>query len=233
MACRPRPWICRRHRRLGEDDGDVVRPARGSPVAHFVGLRGRMTHSHHEEARRHPSPRYLLLRAADTLEKGSFIPPAWAARRFERRGSASARGRDTTGRPSAMNDVTHILSAIERGDPQAAEQLLTFDRPMGLAVDARRLIDRHPRPDLVAAQRPGHRPASTSSRPGAMTPAICRAPATSRGTSASTRWPGPATSCGWSIPASPACARRTPTTASCRPGGRRSSPPWPPRTAAI
>ena len=72
-----------------------------------------------------------------------------------------------------------------------------------------------------------------SSRPASTTPASCRAPATSPATSASTSWPGPATSCGWSTPASPACVRCTPTTASCRAGGRRSSPPWPPRTAAI
>ena len=28
--------------------------------------------------------------------------------------------------PSAMNDVTHILTAVEQGDPHAAEQLLTL-----------------------------------------------------------------------------------------------------------
>ena len=82
--------------------------------------------------------------------------------------------------------------------------------------------DRHAQPGLAAAQRPGHRPAR-SSRPASTMPASCRARATSPATSASTRWPGPARSCGWSTPASRACARCTPITASCRAGGRRSS----------
>src|SRR5262245_23427847 len=47
-------------------------------------------------------------------------------RRSERRGSGAPRRRGTVvpRRPTAMNDVTRILSDIEHGDPQAAEQLL-------------------------------------------------------------------------------------------------------------
>jgi hypothetical protein len=45
-------------------------------------------------------------------------------------------------------------------------------------------------------------------------------------------WPGPATSCGSSTPASRACVHCTPTTVSCRVGDRPSSPLWPARTAA-
>jgi hypothetical protein len=42
-------------------------------------------------------------------------------------GGARAQIGDAPGRPSAagsMDDVTHILSAVERGDTAAAEQLL-------------------------------------------------------------------------------------------------------------
>src|SRR3954451_13629832 len=48
------------------------------------------------------------------------------------------------GRPSAMNDVTCILSAIEQGDPRAAEQLLplVYDELRKLA--ARRLAHEKP-----------------------------------------------------------------------------------------
>ena len=91
---------------------------------------------------------------------------------------------------------------------------------------------RHAQGGLVPAQRPGHRPAGRAGRPARrLLPAALRR--TSPATSASTRSPGPARSCGSSTRASRACARCTPTTASCRAGGRRSSPPWPPRTAAI
>ena len=45
-------------------------------------------------------------------------------------------------------------------------------------------------------------------------------------------WPGRATSCGWSIRRSPACARGTSSTVSCRVGGRRSSRRWRRKTAA-
>ncbi len=41
------------------------------------------------------------------------------------------------------------------------------------------------------------------------------------------------TSSGWSTPASAVCAHSTPTTASIRAGGRRSSPPWRRKTAVI
>ena len=53
-------------------------------------------------------------------------------------------------RPSAMNDVTRILSAIEHGDPQAAEQLLplVYDELRKLA--AQRLAQEKPGQTLQA-----------------------------------------------------------------------------------
>src|SRR5215470_18435584 len=45
----------------------------------------------------------------------------------ERRSSGIGPGRYAagwSGTPTGMSDVTHLLSAIEQGDPQAAEQLL-------------------------------------------------------------------------------------------------------------
>ena len=151
-----------------------------------------------------------------------------------------------TPRPTASRPCSRQLGASLLVSTYQANKLLVARADGGRAVDAGAHVrpahgpgggcpaadDRHPRPDLVRCATPRTSPRA-SSRPGSTTPAICRAPATSPGTSASTRWPGPATSCGWSTPASPACARWTPTTASCRAGGRRSSPPWPPRTAAI
>src|SRR4051794_16062930 len=54
------------------------------------------------------------------------------------------------GRPLAMNDVTRILSAIERGDPQAADRLLplVYDELRKLA--ARRLAHEKPGQTLQA-----------------------------------------------------------------------------------
>ena len=59
----------------------------------------------------------------------------------------------TSRRLKAMNDVTRILSAIEQGDPQAAEQLLplVYDELRKLA--AARMAAGEARPDP-----PGHRP---------------------------------------------------------------------------
>ena len=60
-----------------------------------------------------------------------------------------------------------------------------------------------------------------------------RAPPTTPATSASTTWPSPATSSGSvNTRFSCLCDARPTTTASCRGGGRRSSPRSPPRTAA-
>ena len=103
----------------------------------------------------------------------------------------------------------------------------TFERPMGLAVDGHRLaLGPAIRSGFYGMLRTSPR---ASSRPGIMTPAFYRAPATSREISASMRWPGRATNCGSSIRASPASARSTPTTASCRAGCRLSSPARRPR----
>ena len=67
----------------------------------------------------------------------------------ELRASPSSRRRRTR-RTSAMNDVTRILSAIEQGDPQAAEQLLplVYDELRKLA--ARRLAQEKPGQTLQA-----------------------------------------------------------------------------------
>ena len=65
----------------------------------------------------------------------------------------------------------------------------TFERPMGMAVDARRLaLGTRSRSGCCATPRTSPR---ASSRRAGTTPATCRAPATSPATSASTRWPGP------------------------------------------
>ena len=57
---------------------------------------------------------------------------------------------DGLGRPSAMTEVTRILSAIEQGDPQAAEQLLplVYDELRRLA--ARKLAQEKPGQTLQA-----------------------------------------------------------------------------------
>ena len=74
----------------------------------------------------------------------------------------------TPGRPTAtvsMNDVTRILSAIEQGDPQAAEQLLplVYDELRKLA--AQRLAAGEARPDA-----PGHGPGPRGVPPARRTP---------------------------------------------------------------
>ena len=76
--------------------------------------------------------------------------PRPATSESERRGSGGeGRGRSSGGlRP--MNDVTRILSAIEQGDPQAAEQLLplVYDELRKLA--AQRLAQEKPGQTLQA-----------------------------------------------------------------------------------
>src|SRR3954449_7811574 len=78
-------------------------------------------------------------------------PPGRAARRSERRGTGTRRGggSEPPG-PSTMNDVTRILSAIEQGDPRAAERLLplVYDELRKLA--ARRLKREKPGQTLQA-----------------------------------------------------------------------------------
>ena len=59
------------------------------------------------------------------LGRDQPIPdPGGEATRATGLGCGPRRRERRHGRPSAMNDVTRILSAIERGDPTAAEELL-------------------------------------------------------------------------------------------------------------
>ena len=127
---------------------------------------------------------YLLMRAADNLEMAPH-PPGRAARRSERRGSGAAAAAGCPRRPSAMNDVTRILSAIEQGDPQAAEQLL----PAGL-----RRAAPAGRPAAGAGEArpdpPGHGPGPRGVPPAGRTPTR---PAP--GTAAATSSPPPPRPC--------------------------------------
>ena len=112
------------------------------------------------------------------------------------------------GRVAPMNDVTRILSAIEQGDPQAAEQLLplVYDELRKLA--AQRLAQREARPDppghgpgprgvppagrrragpalerprpLLRRRRRGHAPHPRRERPPQATPQARRRPAAGR-----------------------------------------------------
>src|SRR4051794_40338033 len=54
------------------------------------------------------------------------------------------------GRPTAMNDVTRILSAIEQGDPKAANQLLPLVYEELRKLAAQRLIHERPGQTLQA-----------------------------------------------------------------------------------
>ena len=56
-------------------------------------------------------------------------------------------------RPSPMNDVTRILSAIEQGDPQAAEQLLPL-----VYDELRKLAAQQAGPGEARPDAPGHGP---------------------------------------------------------------------------
>ena len=106
------------------------------------------------------------------------------------------------------------------GPPQ--HPLPRLPGPDGPGPGRRPAGHRHHDPGLGVRRRPGRRPPS-STRPAGTTPASCPAPATSRATSRSTRWPGaPATSSGSSTPGSPASARST-----ARPASRpRWRPPF-------
>ena len=106
-----------------------------------------------------------------------------------------------------------------------------IDKPMGLAVAPGRVAlgtrtevwDLRDMPEAAREDRAGA---------AATTPATCRATATSPATSRvhELAWAGGEL---WVVNTAFSClARSTPTTASCRAGGRRSSPRWPPRTAA-
>ena len=99
----------------------------------------------------HVGSGYLLVCVAVNLERDQPIP------RARRRGHPSDGARvhavaagASPQRPSAMNDVTRILSAIEHGDPQAAEQLLplVYDELRKLA--AQRLAQEKPGQTLQA-----------------------------------------------------------------------------------
>ena len=102
--------------------------------------------------------------------------------------------------------------------PTSAASRARWAWPLAAARAGRR----HRAPGLGVPQRARASPPARARRPARrLLPAALRP--TSPATSRSTRWPGPATSCGSSTRASPACARSTPSTASCRAGGRRSS----------
>ena len=96
-----------------------------------------------------------------------------------------------------MNDVTRILSAIEQGDPQAAEQLLplVYDELRKLA--AQRLAQEKPGPDA-----PGHRPGPRGVPPAGRTPTR---PGT--GTAAATSSPPRPRPCAASSSRTPAARR--------------------------
>ena len=121
---------------------------------------------------RYPFPR-------EPVSWSRAVPPMHAVRVV----NVSGRRRPSPGRggrrgwPSgavSMNDVTRILSAIEQGDPQAAEQLLplVYDELRKLA--AQRLAQEKPGPDapghgpgprgVPPAGRRGRRPSSWDSR---------------------------------------------------------------------
>ncbi len=104
----------------------------------------------------HPSSAYIAVGSEDKLE-----PETPSTGRESRGGLRTAnvagnwlpRSGGGRGRLTSMNDVTRILSAIEQGDPQAAEQLLplVYDELRQLA--AQRLAQEKPGPDA-----PGHGP---------------------------------------------------------------------------
>jgi RNA polymerase sigma factor (TIGR02999 family) len=69
-------------------------------------------------------------------------------RRPERRGSDHGRGCEASDPP--MNDITRILSAVDQGDPQAAEQLLPLVYEELRTLAARRLAEEKPGQTLQA-----------------------------------------------------------------------------------
>src|SRR3954453_17145802 len=62
----------------------------------------------------------------------------------------SRQGRELRGVPPAMNDVTRILSAIEHGDPRAADELLPLVYHELRRLGARRLAHEAPAQTLQA-----------------------------------------------------------------------------------
>ena len=69
------------------------------------------------------------------------------------KGRFSGRGRNSIGYAADMADVTQILSAIEQGDPQAAEQLLPL-----VYDELRKLAAAAAGPGEAGPDAPGHRP---------------------------------------------------------------------------
>src|SRR5439155_22744745 len=61
--------------------------------------------------------------------------------------------RPRRGKLATMSDVTHILSAIENGDPSAAEQLLPLVYEELRKLAAQRLAQERPGQTLVATAR--------------------------------------------------------------------------------
>ena len=100
------------------------------------------------------TPAYLVLDSGFTLETGRPRPRGILIH-IESGPRCSGVGRRRvasgwTGAASSMNEVTRILSAIEQGDPQAAEQLLplVYDELRRLA--AQRLAQEKPGQTLQA-----------------------------------------------------------------------------------
>ena len=116
------------------------------------------------------------------------------------------------------------LVAVGIADGQLAFSFRSFERAMGVAVGADRIA-------VAGRSRSGSaRPpelAAASSRPAATTPASCLAPPTSPARSRATRWPGARRQRRaelWLVNTLFSCLAARPATASCRAGGRRSSP---------
>src|SRR5947209_16898750 len=87
---------------------------------------------------------YLLACPAVNLRRGD---PSHRARRPHAPSNGPPRraGERSPRRPQTMNDVTRLLSAIKRGDPRAAEELLPL-----VYDELRRLADRK-----LAREKPG------------------------------------------------------------------------------
>ena len=110
-----------------------------------------------------------------------------------------------------MNDVTRILSAIEQGDPQAAEQLLPL-----VYDELRKLASPEARPGEAGADAPGHGPG-----PRGVPPAGRWGGESSAGTAAAISSPRRPRPCAASWSRTPAASGRRSTAAVGTAGARR------------